>query len=411
MNPMRVVLLSATVGVLSMLFAACGSDSTATPTSAPTATPPPNATPTATPDAAAVFQAEWEALITAAQEEGQIVGVRDSRGLPELAEVFSEKFGIRVIHGAGSSREQASRIIAEQQAGRYLVDVTGMGPGSLQTLIDAGAADDTREWLFHPEVLDLSLWVGGFRWFADVEGKHRLIFSYRAFPENLSAFYNINNVSQEDIDGIESAWDLLNPKWKGRIVAEDPSGPGATIGYFRAYANADIGQDWLRRFITEMDVFFTRDARIRADGLIKGKFDWQIIGGAGYGDLIALGLPVAELLKPLTSVELLEANRSGGAIAVIKNPPNPNATKLWVNWLLGKEGQTLWNEVAVDAQGLTPHPSLRRDVPTGNAPPEILVDLGKLDRGEYLLIDVDRELLKLRPAAKEFAARVYNESR
>ena len=238
-----------------------------------------------------------------------------------------------------------------------------------------------------------------------------MIFSYRAFPENLSAFYNTDAVSQEDIDGIESAWDLLNPKWKGRIVAEDPSGPGATIGYFRAYANADIGQEWLRRFITEMDVFFTRDARTRADGLVQGKFDWQIIGGAGYEDLISLGLPIAELLQPLTSVELLEANRSGGAIAVIKNPPNPSATKLWVNWLLSKEGQTLWNEFAVDTQGRTPHASLRRDVPTGNAPPEIIVDLGKLDRGEYLLIDVDTELLKQRPAAKEFVTKIYNESR
>jgi len=30
-----------------------------------------------------------------------------------------------------------------------------------------------------------------------------------------------------------------------------------------------------------------------------------------------------------------------GTLAVIKNPPHPNASKLFINWLLSREGQKL----------------------------------------------------------------------
>ena len=38
---------------------------------------------------------------------------------------------------------------------------------------------------------------------------------------------------------------------------------------------------------------------------------------------------------------------SGGSVWIFKNAPNPNAAKLFVNWLLSKEGQTVWNEKAL----------------------------------------------------------------
>ncbi|MCI0888247.1 MAG: hypothetical protein J4N28_01350, partial [Chloroflexi bacterium] len=69
----RLGLVSATAAVLALLVSACGADATATPTSVPTATPLPGATPTPTPDEAALFQIEWDALIEAAQAEGDLI--------------------------------------------------------------------------------------------------------------------------------------------------------------------------------------------------------------------------------------------------------------------------------------------------------------------------------------------------
>jgi hypothetical protein len=38
----------------------------------------------------------------------------------------------------------------------------------------------------------------------------------------------------------------------------------------------------------------------------------------------------------------------GGTIAVLKNPPNPNATKVFVNWYLSQEGQQTYVDLFYD---------------------------------------------------------------
>ena len=81
---------------------------------------------TSTPTA---FQVEWEALIAAAQREGRIVvaGGGGAGSSVHLFEHFGKKFGIRPVISWGSGREQASRMLAEQAARRYAVDIVLAG--------------------------------------------------------------------------------------------------------------------------------------------------------------------------------------------------------------------------------------------------------------------------------------------
>ena len=87
----RTGVLLGLVGMLALLVAACGGED-------PTATPvPPQATSTL--DAAAIFQAEWDALIAAAQEEGEltmVLGGSAGRNFRPIAQAFGERFGIEV---------------------------------------------------------------------------------------------------------------------------------------------------------------------------------------------------------------------------------------------------------------------------------------------------------------------------
>jgi ABC-type Fe3+ transport system substrate-binding protein len=32
-------------------------------------------------------------------------------------------------------------------------------------------------------------------------------------------------------------------------------------------------------------------------------------------------------------------------VGIVKNPPHPNATRVFINWVLGREGQELWTRV------------------------------------------------------------------
>ena len=48
---------------------------------------------------------------------------------------------------------------------------------------------------------------------------------------------------------------------------------------------------------------------------------------------------------------------AGGMVAIVNRNPHPNATKVFINWVLSKEGQTIHSR----AQGIA---SRRIDVPT-----------------------------------------------
>ena len=55
-----------------------------------------------------------------------------------------------------------------------------------------------------------------------------------------------------------------------------------------------------------------------------------------------------------------EGSSSGdgyGSLAILKNPPHPNAAKIFVNWLLSKEGQELYSRTSL-------HGARRLDVET-----------------------------------------------
>jgi ABC-type Fe3+ transport system substrate-binding protein len=64
--------------------------------------------------------------------------------------------------------------------------------------------------------------------------------------------------------------------------------------------------------------------------------------GISYSELlpfIKAGLPVVPLPYPK---EGLYTTGGSGHLMVIKNPPHPNATKVFANWLLERDGQELF---------------------------------------------------------------------
>ena len=157
-------LLLPVVAVLALLAAACGSEPTPTPrptptsapvptaTSVPTATPvptlapgvtppPPAPTPTPTVDTQAIFQAEWDELVAAAQDEGEVVlnlGGGAGRSFQHHLDTFEQEFGISLVVGRGRASEQFDRILAERGNGIFAVDVGHSGATSLNPPTDTG---------------------------------------------------------------------------------------------------------------------------------------------------------------------------------------------------------------------------------------------------------------------------------
>ena len=403
MTSKRSGLLAGIVAALALLLAACGGDD---PTATATATPKPAATATPTPS----FQAEWDALIEAAQEEGaltMVFGGAAGRNFRPIAQAFGERFGIEVTVATGGGAAGAQRIMAEQSTGRYLVDLMFGGSGvAITTMAPAGALDPIAELFIHPEVTDLSLWYNGRHWYIDAEQKFVFAFASTASPTNLGMRYNTDLVTQEDVDAMNSVFDYLDPKWKGKIVSRSPF--HGDVAFFTQYVHPEIGTEWIDRFVSpDLDVTFSDDNRFMVDGVAKGKFALGVsIGGAGrdLDALQTLGAPVKALVKEFKEGGGLSASASSDVFHTPINRPHPNAAKLWVNWWLTKEGQTIMHTMATEL----PDPTLRMDV----------TDWGKTDEKSrrvegkaYLFFDAQPELIAKNKEAFDYGVSAFEAAR
>lgn len=355
------------VSAFGLLLAGCGGDEpTATPSPTP---PPPGATSTPTPDAAAAFQAEWDALIEAAQAEGKLIveatGGAGRRYRP-VSDFFAEKFGIDVTFA--TSGDIPERIMAERQAGKYLVDITFMSQSSpLRLLIPGGALAPLPELLIHPEVTDTSLWYDNRHYWGDPDEKYIFLFAGSARVTPITFYYNTDLLSPEEVADLQSIWDFVKtdpkPSWAGKVVAEPPTEQASQ--YASAYAHPDLGAEWVRAFIENPDINWQIDDRLLVDGLARGKHAIAIfVGGSNRRDLESLaekGLPVTEFKNALKERPTIGPAGSSSAIHQLDSPPNPNAAKLFLNWWLTREGQTIRHEQSQSA----PPVSLREDVPPG----------------------------------------------
>jgi len=297
------------------------------------------------------FAAEWDEAVKAAKKEGRVSvkGPPGAKVRRALTSGFQKAFpGIRVEYGGGRGGELAAKIIRERRAGIYTTDVWIGGFGTqLSLLRPQGVQDPIRPALILPEVKDPKNWRDNRLEFADNDGKYAFVFVNQS---GTILAYNTELVKAKDVP--KSLKELLDPKWKGKIIASDPtaSGPGrATFTWL--YKNE--GPEYIRA-LGKQKIVFTRDRRSQADQIARGSYLLGIaVSNVDAKPFIDAGAP----LQMVWNVkEGSYASASYGGLALVNRAPHPNAAKVYINWVLGKEGQTL----LANAAGWV---SRRRDVP------------------------------------------------
>jgi iron(III) transport system substrate-binding protein len=290
------------------------------------------------------WQAEWDRTVRAAEQEGQVTVSIGGYGAIIDSGVFQKTYPkIKITHITGAGTDLTQRISAERRAGKYLVDVYNGGGNSLfQVLYQGKMLDPIKSTLMLPEVTDATKWWEGKQKYADKEGQY--IFVYEGnVSAGAGAAYNSQLLDPREY---KSYWDLLNPKLKGKILSTDiRKVRGAGIPWQFLYYSSDLGPKYLRRLFGEMDVTLTADLRQAIDWLGTGKFavGMPIQGGTVY-KAKNQGLPVDEF-SPYHFKEGVNLSSAFGSLAVMNRAPHPNATKVFINWLLSREGQTLFQKV------------------------------------------------------------------
>jgi len=348
------------------------------------------------------FEKDWAELVASAKKEGKLV--LSIGAMPEyltVLSVFTEKYGIPVQTDGGSGSSRATRILAERRAGRSEVDVGLLSvAATTRRLEPAGALGPISEMLIHPEVTDTSKWYGNRHWYVDHKGT-KTIFVYSSRANNNWLFwYNTDKLTAADVASLKTPGDFLDPKWKGKMSDQSWGDPGRLGGMLEMYFAPDAGPEWIKKYLTEMDVAFTSDTRLEETWLVRGrnplKWDEGNVGDALLKYQKQFPIKVVELPRKQGK---LEARGSECCLVVFKDAPHPNAAKLFVNWFLSKEGQTLVHAVKPPRR----YTSLREDIPPLNT-----AEINRRVPGkDYTFRDFDEKYLKEEKAARDFIIAHY----
>ncbi|NIO11934.1 MAG: extracellular solute-binding protein [Deltaproteobacteria bacterium] len=323
--------------------------------------------------AAEGWQEEWNRTIEAANREGRVAvmhGGGASTAMRDLIkEGFQKKFpGIKVDLLVAGGRSIAPRALSERRAGRFGWDIyMGGTTTALRLFMPAGVFDPMRPAFILPEVSDPKNWFGGKIDFADDAQTYNLAFGGYVIPPFA---FNTRLVKENEI---RSFWDLLEPKWQGKVLMFDPRQPGAGLASATfAYVQPSLGKKYLQGLLEKQRVGLVRNYRQLLEEVARGNYYIGIgVHQAIYKELTAKGLPLgrfsADNIKEGSYLTTATAS-----MGLVNRAPHPNAAKVFINWFLGKEAQLQYSK----ASGYW---SRRVDVPQDHLDPGIVPREEKYD--------------------------------
>jgi ABC-type Fe3+ transport system substrate-binding protein len=397
------------LGGAAALTAACSQasapDPAAKPTTAPAAAPTqplaPAAPPTTAPAAkaaapavaGAISDADWELVVEAARKEGSVnVATYAGTAHRKILEVFEAAYpGIKVEHTQfqSSSRDYVPRLFQEQKAGLYTWDVAFM---PLQEMIrqvkPAGGLDPVRPNIVRAEALDDKGWLDGYlAGYPDDDKQWGYALDKNRYK---SVWVNTDLVKDGEITKFS---DLMDPKWKGKLLAGDPRTKGSGFLAFTAL-RVKMGDTAMQTVLKEQETVVSTDARQLTEFMVRGRYSASIgaVDVPILKDFMSQGM--GQNLKNIPMVETDYVNAGNKTMWLLKNAPHPNAAKVLMNWALGKESGI------AHSQNIEEN-SRRADVPVFD--PEVALQPGV----DYVFVDSEAMLDEIEKT-QQFAKDLLN---
>jgi len=277
-----------------------------------------------------------DARLEAAKKEGKVVWYTSLAltSAEKVAKLFEAAYpGIKVeVHRTGSERI-LQRVMQELQANIKIADVVHTSDAGHYVLLK----DKKLLLKYTPAGVD------GFpAAFKDKDGYH---YGLRATVNVIA--YNPKIVSAADAP---KTWkDLLDPKWRGKLVTAHPGYSGVISTHVLALVNL-FGWDYFKQ-LAQNRVMIVQSAADPPSMVASGERP-VAVNGADYGayQLKKKGSPI-EIVYPKEGVPLVVS-----PTAILAAAPHPNAAKLFTDFTFTREIQ----QVMADSEGLyTGHPEVK----------------------------------------------------
>ncbi|MDO8635812.1 MAG: extracellular solute-binding protein [Dehalococcoidia bacterium] len=301
-----------------------------------------------TPDIKQLSQFEWVKLEAAARREGRLTlyswSWTNTTAAP-ITSAFARRYGIEVDVVAGRGPQFLERLELETRTGNRIGDIMEGAQTHLRNAKLAG---------FTVSALDLPVLQSKENWSVSplslaTEGH---VIGYA--PYLLSPYINTSLISPSDEP--KSWLDLLQPRWKGKMVMPNPA--TSTVPYYLdvLIKNKAISRDYPSK-LAQQQLLLSDQTPDSGELLGWGQASLSVLNAAP--DMI----PPLKEGGPIKAIDMEEGILSNLlTLSMLKNSPHPNAAKLFLNWLLSPGGQELHSKAKQVGSMLKGKPDYTPDV-------------------------------------------------
>ncbi|MBI4331589.1 MAG: extracellular solute-binding protein [Chloroflexi bacterium] len=295
------------------------------------------------------WEQDWERTLKGARDEGRLVIYTGygSDFRQAFGDAMKTKYGVTLEAVAGRTEEVMVRLAREQQNRVHNGDVATLSINYLPILKRDNLLQPMEQLLVLPEVVDAKGWYREQIVWLDPDEKTTATFREAVNPPWV---INTDLVKAGDL----KSWnDLLAPSWKAKILMNDPTltGGGQSLIIWLGYSIMDW--DFVRALLKQ-EPNVQRDNRLMVEWVARGRY--PILLGPRKEEpfqFMQAGAPI-KFMVPKEGTYLAVGD---GAVAQLRTSPHPNAAKVFINFLLGREGQTIMARTSG-------YESSRVDIPT-----------------------------------------------
>lgn len=265
--------------------------------------------------------AQDAALVAAAQAEGSLEYYANITAVDPVLAAFAEEYGVAANYTRISTEGFAATLLTEYQAGRQLASVLQAPLPLLEILKEFGLLQPYES----PVAADYP------EWSRDPDG---MIQQFGI--EYVALIYNTELVAAEDVP--TSYMDLTDPKWAGKIVMANPASHATTIQWLvglrdhNVFGSEDAWWEFVRGLAANRP-------------MLVGSFG-PTPGPISSGEM-HIGISMPKYIVTLAPAPLDWARVSEPmfgtprGIALAAGAPAPNAGKLFIDYWLGAESNTI----------------------------------------------------------------------
>jgi iron(III) transport system substrate-binding protein len=272
--------------------------------------------------ASAQSSADWDKIVAAAKAEGTVTfytGLPGNASTKKIGAAFEKKYGIHMDVLELRATELRERVRTERVGNRPAGDV-------MHT-----SANQTRQiWMEDKTVDNIGPLPNGTDLRADVgEAWIDRDVNIPTFLLNYGIVINSTLVT----DPPKSWQDILDPKWRGKILADDFRAIGGGSSFF-SVTYEKFGRAFHEKLAAQ-NVSFTRDMREAERRVARGEYAIYLPWLVNYLPSLK-GLPVKAVIPKEGVVYLPYAS------SVLSKAPHPNAARVLIDFMLSDEGQAIY---------------------------------------------------------------------